>query len=213
VYNPDTMFGDGSITLREFAMREQVPLASIQEEILESLRNRADAVLFGAQAVNAYVDEARMTQDVDILSTRAAELADELRDRLADKFRIAVRVRVVAQGQGFRVYQLREPKNRHLADVLQVSMLPPAQPIAEVLVPTPEVLLAQKVIALTAREGQPKADTDRRDIKMLLLALPDLKHTYGAVRKELEALEADRRSLEIWEALATSEIAPETDDY
>src|SRR3954454_17402263 len=111
------MFGDGSLTLREFAMRAPLPRAEIQDAILDFLRNREDAVLFGAQAVNAYVDEPRMTQDVDILSTRARELSEELRALLATKFTIATRVREVAGGQGFRIYQLREPRNRHLADV------------------------------------------------------------------------------------------------
>src|SRR5580693_5272696 len=111
------MFGDGALTFREFAMGEPLPLATIHQAVLEFLRRRDDAVLFGAQAVNAYVDEPRMTQDVDILSTHAAELAEELRKLLADRFHIAVRVRVVADGHGFRVFQLRKPKNRHLADV------------------------------------------------------------------------------------------------
>ena len=61
------MFGDGSLTFQEFAMGEPVPLATIHDAVLEFLRDRDDAVLFGAQAVNAYVDEARMTQDVDIV--------------------------------------------------------------------------------------------------------------------------------------------------
>ena len=69
------MFGDGSLTFREFAMHEPVPLATLHEAVLEILRGHNDAVLFGAQAVNAYVDEPRMTQDVDILSVRAHELA------------------------------------------------------------------------------------------------------------------------------------------
>src|SRR5437660_6655663 len=111
------MFGDGSLTFREFVMGEPLPLATIHDAVLEFLRNRDDAVLFGAQAVNAYVDESRMTQDVDILSTRAAELAEELRAHLNKTFHIAVRVRVVAEGKGFRIFQLREPKNRHLVDV------------------------------------------------------------------------------------------------
>ena len=68
------MFGDGSLTFREFIMREPLPLATIHDAVLEFLRGRHDAVLFGAHAVNAYVDEPRMTQDVDILSPRAAEL-------------------------------------------------------------------------------------------------------------------------------------------
>ena len=79
-------------------MKEPLPLARIQDAVLEFLRHRDDAALFGAQAVNAYVDEPRMTQYVDILSTRAAELAEELRKHLADTFKIAVRVREVASG-------------------------------------------------------------------------------------------------------------------
>jgi hypothetical protein len=72
------MFGDGSLTFREFAMREPHPLAVIQDAVLEFLRGREDAALYGAQAVNAYVDEPRMNQDVDIMSPRAPELAEEL---------------------------------------------------------------------------------------------------------------------------------------
>lgn len=74
------MFGNGALTFREFAMREPAPLATIHQTVLEFLQSRDDAVLHGAQAVNAYVDEPRMTQDVDVLSPRAAELAEELRD-------------------------------------------------------------------------------------------------------------------------------------
>jgi hypothetical protein len=75
------MFGAGSLTFREFAMKEPLPLATIHDAVIDFLRNRDDAVLFGAQAVNAYVDEPRMTQDVDVLSTRASE-ADQ-RGRLS----------------------------------------------------------------------------------------------------------------------------------
>ena len=106
------MFGDGSLTFREFVMREPLLLATIQDAVLGFLRGRDDAVLFGAQAVNAYVDEARMTQDVDILSARAEELAEEIKNFLHEKFHIAVRVRNVKEGIGYRVYQVRQPRNR-----------------------------------------------------------------------------------------------------
>ncbi len=59
-------------------MHESLPLVTIQEAVLEFLRDRDDLVLFGAQAVNAYVDEPRMTQDVDIFSVRAEEFAREV---------------------------------------------------------------------------------------------------------------------------------------
>jgi len=195
-------------------MKEPLPLARVHEAVLDFLRNRDDAVLFGAQAVNAYVDEPRMTQDVDILSTRAAELAEELRAHLNQLFHIAVRVRVVADGKGFRVFQIREPKNRHLADIRQAESLPPTQVIAEIRVPTPEELIAQKVISCVHRRTQPKGDTDRRDVKMLLLAHPQLKSPAGAVHDRLMAAHADTEVLESWAQFAAEPIdANEADDW
>lgn len=205
------MFGDGSLTMKEFAMGEPLPLARIHDAILDFLRNRDDAVLFGAQAVNAYVDESRMTQDVDILSTRARELAEELRAHLGKTFTIAVRVREVAGGQGFRIYQLREPKNRHLADVRQVEKFPPTRVVADVFVPTPEELIAQKVLSYVSRRGQPKSGTDWRDLTILLLTHPHLKSETGPVLDRLIAAGANESALAEWKRLVASEIRPEGD--
>ena len=105
------VFAEGSITFKEFAVKETLPLSAIQDAVLEFLQGRDDAVVFGAQAVNAYVDEPRMTQEVDILSDRASELAEELREYLHDRFRISIRVRTVKGGQGYRLYQARKPKS------------------------------------------------------------------------------------------------------
>src|ERR1700693_1842324 len=102
------MFGDGALTFREFVRREPLPLAQIHDAVLEFLRGRDDAVLYGAQAVNAYVKEPRMTQDVNVASTRAPELAEELRVYLNRRFHIAVRVRTVRDGLGYRVYPSRK---------------------------------------------------------------------------------------------------------
>jgi hypothetical protein len=46
------MLNAGTLTFKEFAMREQLPLATIHDVVLEFLRGRDDAVVFGAQAVN-----------------------------------------------------------------------------------------------------------------------------------------------------------------
>ena len=51
------MLNAGVPTFQEFAMRETLPLATIHESVLEFLKGRSDVVLFGAQAVNAYVSE------------------------------------------------------------------------------------------------------------------------------------------------------------
>ena len=45
------------LTFQEFAMREDLPLSKIHQTVLEFLQGREDVVLFGAQAVNAYVSE------------------------------------------------------------------------------------------------------------------------------------------------------------
>ena len=93
------MFDAGTLTFQEFLMREPLPLASIQNAVLEFLRGRDDVVVFGAQAVNAYVGEPRVTQEIDLLSSRAEAFARELRAHLQQQFRIAPRVRGVGEGR------------------------------------------------------------------------------------------------------------------
>src|SRR5262249_55394278 len=141
------MFDAGALTFQEFMMREPLPLATIQNAVLEFLRGRDDAVVFGAQAVNAYVKEPRMTQDIALLSPRAGALAQELRDYLSQRFHIAVRLRRVGEGRGYRLFQTQKSGNRHLVDLRPVETLPSAQRIAQVLVMAPTELIASKVIA------------------------------------------------------------------
>ena len=193
-------------------MRETLPLAVIHDAVLDFLRGREDAVLFGAQAVNAYVDEPRMTQDVDILSSRAAELADELRDRLGTQFHIAVHVRIVQGGAGYRVYQVRQPKNRHLVDVRAVGVLPPTRRVDQILVTAPADLICQKVLSMVARPHTPKGGTDLADLRRLLLAFPDLKTEEGAVAERLRAAGAPGSALAAWKERVAEEILPEPED-
>jgi hypothetical protein len=206
------MFNAGSLTFQEFVMSESLPLATIQEAVLEFLRGRDDAVVFGAQAVNAYVPEPRMSQDIDLLSTRAAELAEELRAYLSNQFHIAVRVCEVADGRGFRIYQIQKTGNRHLVDIRLVQSLPPSQRIAQVLVASPEELLALKVIAYYQRRGQPKSGTDWRDVAMLLLAFPELKREVGLVAERLKAENAGEDVMNLWSELVRQEIRSTNED-
>ncbi len=192
-------------------MSETLPLATIQEAVLEFLRGRDDAVLFGAQAVNAYVPEPRMSQDIDLLSTRAVELAEELRAHLGDQFHVAVRVREVADGRGYRLYQIQKSGNRHLVDIRLVQSLPPSQRIAQVLVASPEELIALKVISYYQRRGQPKSGTDWRDVAMLLLTFPELKKDDGLVTERLRAENAGEDVMKLWRDLVKQEIR-ETDE-
>jgi len=206
------MLGDGALTLREFIMREPLPLATIHRAVLEFLQGRSDAALFGAQAVNAYVDEPRMTQDVDILSPRAAELAEEIRAHLSSRFHIAVRLREVSDGRGFRLFQVQKPRNRHLVDVRPVEALPPVERIENILVVAPAELIASKVVAYNRRRGRPKSGTDWRDLALLLLAFPELKRDPGPVGDRLRAAGADPAAFVAWRELVAQEILAEDDD-
>ena len=193
-------------------MREPLPLATIHDAVLEFLRGRDDAVVFGAQAVNAYVGEPRMSQDIDLISTRATELAEELRDYLSERFHIAIRVRMIGAGKGFRLFQIQKPRNRHLVDLRAAESLPHAERIEDVLVMSPPELIAQKVVSYHARRGQPKAGTDWRDLAMLLLTFPELKKDKGAVSEALKSIGVKEDVIKTWRELVT-QVMIEPDDH
>lgn len=192
-------------------MHEPLPLATVQGAIFRFLSGRDDAVVFGAQAVNAYASIARMSEDVDLLSPRAEALAEELRSSLAATFHIATRTREVGDDVGFRVYQLRSPKNRHLADVRQVAALPSHRVFENVRMIDPDILVAQKVVAMVARAGRPKAATDLADAQRLLLALPELRAEHGPVERALIELGANGAALARWHELATAPLLDDED--
>ena len=193
-------------------MREQLPLATIHDAVLEFLRGRDDAVVFGAQAVNAYVGEPRMSQDIDLISTRATELAEELRAHLSNHFHMTVRESVIGAGKGYRLFQIQKPRNRHLVDVRTTESLPHAERIEEVLVMSPPELIAHKVIAYHARRGQPKAGTDWRDLAMLLLTFPELKREESAVSAALKSMDATDDVMRAWGELVVQQIVESDDD-
>jgi len=192
-------------------MREPLPLATVHEAVLEFLRGRDDVVVFGATAVNAYVSEPRMTQDIDLMSPRAAELAEELRTYLSERFHIAVRVRVIGEGKGYRVFQIRKEGNRHLVDVRYVAVLPEAKLVDDVPVITAAELIARKVISFHSRRGQPKSGTDWRDLALLLLTFPELKTESGVVAEILNSLGA-REEMKTWAELVRQDISEPDED-
>ncbi len=206
------MFGDGVLTFREFVMGEPLPLATIREAILEFLRDRDDVVLFDAQAVNAYVGEVCMTQDIDLLSNRSAGLVDELRQYLSERFHIAERQREIGDGRGYRLYQTQKSGNRHLVDVRPVVHLPDAQRIERVLVLSPVELIVSKVISYHQRRGKPKSGTDWHDLAVLLLTFPELKRDPGPVGERLQAAGVDSQVMELWKELVAQEVTPEDDE-
>jgi hypothetical protein len=203
---------DAPVTVREVMTHEQVPLADVFREVGRFLIGRDDVVLFGAQAVNVYAATERMTQGVDVMSTRAEAVADELRALLSERFRIAIRVRVVVPGVGYRVHQVRKPKNRHLVDVRQSDVLPAFRTIEGVHVVVPEELVAMKVFAMAARRGRPKELSDRLDVKRLLLALPELGRDGGPVSQRLLAAGASDEVLNLWQQIIQEPNVDDEDD-
>ncbi len=193
-------------------MHEPLPLAAIQDAVLDYMRGARAIALFGAQAVNAYVNEPRMTQDVDILCLDPANIAEQLLKYLNAKFQIAVRVRVVMAGRAYRLYQVQKAGNRQLVDLRGVDALPPTEVVGDVQIVSPPELIALKVIAFVARKGQPKAFTDRRDVAAMLLQFPDLKSESGQVHERLLAGGADAAVLQAWQSIVREPIVPEQDD-
>ncbi len=206
------MLIDTGLTFREIVMNDPLPKGTIQQAVIDFLDGRDDAALYGAMAVNAYVDERRMTEDVDIVSTRAKDLAEELRTHLNELFQIAVRLRTVRDGIGYRLYQKAKPKNRHLVDLRPVETLPPTQRVDGVLVLTPPEIIAGKVMAYCGRKGRPKAGTDWRDLAHLLLQFPEFKVEEGPVKERLVADGGGPEILTLWRNLVAEEILPEEED-
>jgi hypothetical protein len=199
------------LTFQEFVTHEPLPLSTIQRAILEFLQGRDDAVLFGAQAVNAYVSEPRATQDVDILSTRARELAEELREHLSEHFHIAVRVREIAD-KGFRIYQTRKEGSRHLVDIRIETEYPATEEFEGVRVLNPVELIASKLIAYRSRRGKPKSGTDWRDLAVLLRRFPELKKRDGDVASVLLRRNADDDVFAFWNELVLTDFSEDEAD-
>lgn len=211
--NVNSIFDDAPLSFREFVMNESVPLGQIHQTVLKFLKERTDVVLFGAQAVNAYVDSPRMTEDIDIMTVHAESLSNELCQHIHAVHHIAVRVREVANGKGFRIYQLRSPTNRHLVDIRQVESLPKYQVIDKIWVVAPVDLIALKVISLAARPHTPKGQTDQADLMRLLITYPELKSNANTVLELLLEQAASPNAIQTWQELVQRDIQPDVDDY
>lgn len=194
----------------DLKLQEKIPLATIQNAAMEFLRGREDAVVFGAHAVNAYVKEKRATQELDLLSTRTAKLATELRDHLNRRLRIFLLIRRLNRSEGRRIYQASREGNHALIDIRPVPQLPPAQRLTQVLFMEPAELIASKVMAFHHRRDKPKSDMDWRDLAKLLLTFPELKSEGSAVMERLQAAGAEEAVLAVWKELITQTSSPST---
>jgi len=146
------------------------------------------------------------------MSTRAPDLADELCAYLNKRFHIAVRVRTVRGGIGYRVYQVSKPKNRHLVDVRPVAALPANQRVDDVRVLTPPELASSKVFSMVGRAKTVEGMIDRADLGRLLLTFPELKAEKGPVADCLRAAGAPAAVLAAWKKVVAEEVLPPDED-
>ena len=192
--------------------REELPLSVVFREVFTFLAGRTDVVVFGAHAVNAYASVERMTQDVDVLATHAGPLAESLRAHLGTELHVAMRVREVIPGIGYRIYQLRDAKNRHLVDVREARVLPPFVDVGGVRIVELVELIAMKVVSMNARKGREKGLSDRLDLHRLLNAFPEHRAETGRVADRLQMGESAPAHLAVWRELVAEVITPDIED-
>jgi hypothetical protein len=201
-------------------MKEPLPLALVHEAILDFCRGRADACVFGAQALNRHTGVPRMTQDVDIMAETPETFASELARHLAQRFphEMAARVREVRRGEltlGYRVYQSRSAErggNRHLADIRALDV--PREHLAEhegIRYTDAPLTMAMKAAAAAARSNQAKRLQDSADLAQLMIAHPEV--TADALAPLWDGLGAPPGARVLFEEiLARGNLQAETDE-
>jgi hypothetical protein len=200
------------LTATELLMHDPVPIHRVQEAIFEFCRGRADVVVFGAQAVNVYAPIARMTQDVDLLSSQPREVAQALAQAIGDHFHIAARVREVHPGKGFRVYQVRREGNRHLADVrLAEFSLDDSVEHDGIRFVSLSIVVALKLRALAKRRLAPKGATDLADLRRLLIAHPELRTKTGPVSDAILRTGGGEDASRAWHELLEQPVITDED--
>ena len=185
----------------------EVSLAQIQRSLLNFLQNRTDLVLFGAYAVNAYLEphEVRMTADIDLQATNGEQLVTEICEHLHQEFYIETRSRRLKNHPAWRVYQVLKSGNRHLVDVREVALLPTFERVNQIQVLSPIALMESKVISAYARQNQPKGFSDLRDLYSLMLRFPGLVEqvTVEPTNPDLQAF---------WRSIQSRNIEAEAED-
>ena len=116
------------------------------------------------------------------------------------------------EGLGYRIYQVRKPRNRHLVDVRLVGEFPPTKRVKKVLVVTPPELIAHKMVSTISRQKTAKGLIDMADLRRLLLTFPELKAQEGPVAERLRAAGASHQVMAAWKDLVAQEILPDDED-
>jgi Nucleotidyl transferase AbiEii toxin, Type IV TA system len=191
---------DAPLTAQEYLMHERVPLGQIFQLIFDLLRKRPNAIVYGSQAINAYVSPPRMTEDIDIFTDDAPRLAEDICHAIHSTFHIAVRVRRAKNGVGLRIYQTSKANRRHLVDIRPIQNPPPTRIIGGVAFVEPSALAAMKVISAHDRGHRTEGMQDLVDLKKLLAQFPTLRAS-AIVEHHLRAFGASLAAHELWARL------------
>lgn len=154
------------MTVRDFN-KPFLLLENVQKFLLNYIFGRKDIVLFGAHAVNVYVDteDIRYTSDIDLLSVEPKELASEIAEAIKEKFNI--KVKIVNERFFYSIWD--KTNKRKLADITFTSELPAFIKVNGIQVLTLQQLIEKKkaAIACPSRKTN-KRFQDQADLYLLL---------------------------------------------
>lgn len=206
------MFGDGSLSFQEFIAKEPHPIWVVQDVIFEALENRVDVVMTGSHAVNAYVDEARWAEDVDVLARDTKAVAQQLADYIEARLPMELEVTHAVKRDALIVRQANRDRGRRFVHVHEVAEFPAYRVIQGVRVLEPAITVAHKMLTLARRWSSATAGIDRRDVAYMLLAFPEFKNMEGPVSDAFAELEASPKTMELWKEIVEAPLLPEDDD-
>jgi len=153
---------------------EPLPLATIHEAVLEFLRNRNDAALFGAQAVMLTWMSRRMT-GWDILSTPPVIWPRKLRGHLAKAFTSPHEFAKWPRERDSASINFASQRIATWRCAGRLMRFPPTQLVAEdARAHAGGIDRAKSDWPTTRGRANRKGGTDSRDLMLLLLAFPHL---------------------------------------
>ena len=207
------MFSADVLTFREFMMGEPLPLATLQQVVLEFLRRARRCGRLRGAGRECLCE--RATHDARPRSSHRPTRSGSRRNCVpicGSGSTLPCAYAVSVEGGGCVCFRCAR-----LATVTwwTCALLRPYQErnaSRGVLVLAPADLIASKVVAYYQRRGQPKSGTDWRDLAMLLLTFPALKCDPGPVGECLQAAGAAPEVLAAWQAVVAQDIRPPEED-
>ena len=164
------------MTVREYLNKTEVTVETIQREVLDFISGRQDIVVIGAWGVNmhASLNDQRHTNDIDVVTVNAREIANLIASHLHQRLGIAARIRECKHV--FRVYRKLNGRTQHLVDILGSKTLPDHCSIGGIMVATVASLIKMKEFSEKQRSDPRKKLLDQADLISLRKGLSRNKY-------------------------------------